>query len=269
MADEEENVKGGKELAKLAEKGMALFAAEGEDQVEFDTAAAQAFKDEMDKKKTDLEAEAAALTGKDNKKARQEKSKEAGAIKTDPKYIDALKVIKGMKPPNGNFATVKEAKKAEKAAPAEEAAPAAEDDKKKDAKPKKEIAAAGISKAERDELEKLKKDIIARKGELKAQGLSGGQQNKDEQIVEWEKRMNELKEKENPGCLSAAKEDKKDKKKKVLSAEAEQRKADLEREIEEYKVKLKTEFGYTNKDIKADQDLNDMLKELQTLTGGK
>merc|ERR1719231_1542201 len=51
-----------------------------------------------------LEAEAAALTGKDNKKARQEKSKAASALKTTPEYIDACKVIKGMQPKNGHFA---------------------------------------------------------------------------------------------------------------------------------------------------------------------
>merc|ERR1712232_1339889 len=98
-ADEDDQVKGGKELAKLAEKGMALFANQGEDEITFDTGAAEAFKAEMDAKKVALEAEAAALTGKDNKKARTEKSKEASAIKNDPKYIDALKVIKGQKPP--------------------------------------------------------------------------------------------------------------------------------------------------------------------------
>merc|ERR1711985_23109 len=91
--------------------------------------------------------------------------------------------------------------------------------KKADKKPQE---SAGISKAERDELEKLKNDIIARKKELKETGMSGGQINKDEQVVGWVTRMNELKEKENPGCLQAAKEDKKEGKKKKLSAEQEQ-----------------------------------------------
>merc|ERR1719230_778080 len=97
-------------------------------------------------------------------------------------------------------------------------------DEKKDLKKKAE--SAGISPAERDELEKLKNDIIARKTELKAQGMSGGQQNKDEQIVAWVTRMNELKEKAEPG--STAKDDKKDAKKKSkapLSGE-EQKQAD-------------------------------------------
>merc|ERR1711985_169515 len=103
--------------------------------------------------------------------------------------------------------------------------------KKADKKPKE---SAGISKAERDELEKLKNDIIARKKELKETGMSGGQINKDEQVAGWVARMNELKEKENPGCLQAAKEEKKEGKKKKLSAEQEIEKKNLEQEIEEY-----------------------------------
>merc|ERR1712046_101868 len=101
-----------------------------------------------------LEAEAAALTGKDNKKARQEKSKEASALKVTPEYIDAVKVIKGQPPKNGNFAKSKAAAKPKAdAAPAAEAAKDDEKDAKKkekdDKKPKKQES-AGISKAERD-----------------------------------------------------------------------------------------------------------------------
>merc|ERR1712070_993687 len=138
----------------------------------------------------------------------------------------------------------------------------ADDSKKKDDKKPKKQESAGISKAERDELERLKNDIIARKKELKESGMSGGQINKDEQVAGWVARMNELKEKENPGCLQAAKEDKKEGKKKKLSAEQEAEKKDLEQQIEEYRTKLKNEFGYSNKDIKADPDLNDMIAKL-------
>merc|ERR1711937_607077 len=138
-------------------------------------------------------------------------------------------------------------------------------EKEKKDKPKKAIESAGISPAERAELEKLKNDIIARKKELKETGMSGGQINKDEQVAAWVARMNELKEKENPGCLQAAKEDKKEGKKKKLCAEQEIEKKNLEQEIEEYRNKLKNEFGYTNKDIKADPDLNEMLAKLNAM----
>merc|ERR1712098_1009930 len=59
----------------------------------------------------------------------------------------------------------------------------------------KKMESAGISPAERAELEQLKVDLIAKKTELKASGMSGGQMNKEPQIVAWVKRMTELKEK--------------------------------------------------------------------------
>merc|ERR1719476_754561 len=154
------------------------------------------------------------LSGKDNKKARTEKEKEKKAIKDSKQYIDAEKIAKGKEPSNGFFVIKKEEAAP---APAAAAAPAAaesagkKDDKEKKEKPKKGMESAGISKAERDELEKLKNDIIARKKELKEQGMSGGQMNKDEQVVAWVTRMNELKEKECPGSSAAGgKKDDKD-----------------------------------------------------------
>jgi len=261
MADED--VKGGKEIAKVAAAGLALFAAKEEDKVDLDVDGATAFKAEADVKHAALEAEAAALTGKDNKKARTEKSKEASAIKTSPEYIDAVNVLKGNPPKNGHFAKVTKAAAAAPAAAAAaaDASPAASADKK-DAKAPKKGDSAGISKAERDELEKIKVDIISRKKELKEGGMSGGQMNKDETICGWVKRMNDLKEKENPGCLAAGKEDKKAAKGKKLNTEQIKEKIELEEAIEEYRNKLKGEFGYSAKDIKADPDLTEMMAKL-------
>merc|ERR1712187_143916 len=122
--------------------------------------------------------------------------------------------------------------------PAEIAKDVEKVEKEKASKPKKQEN-AGISPAERKELEQLKKDIVARKTQLKEEGLSGGQQNKDPQVVEMVKRMNELKEQ------------------KELDA--------LRGEIEIYKNRLKTEFGYTAKDMKTDEDLLDMEKRLAAL----
>lgn len=257
----EDNVKGGKEIALLAEKGLALFAAKEEDKVELDVDGATAFKAETEAKFAAMEAEAAALTGKDNKKARTEKSKEAAALKTTPEYIDACKVVKGQPPVKGHFAKIQKAavKEEVKAEAAPEAAAAG---KEKAAKEPKKTDSAGISKAERDELEKIKVDLISRKKELKEQGMSGGQMNKDEQVMAWVKRMNDLKEKENPGCLTAAKEDKKASKGKKMSSEQIAEKIKLEEEINEYRGKLKSEFGYTAKDMKADPDLSEMEKRL-------
>merc|ERR1712151_1389295 len=151
--------------------------------------------------------------------------------------------------------------KKEEAAPAGGAAAAPKDEKKEDKKPKK-VESAGISKAERDELEKLKKDIIERKAELKAQGMSGGQCNKDEQVVAWVARMTELKIKEDP---TSAEGDKKKDEKKEKKKPASEEKMALEKRMEEYRVQLKQEFGYSDKDIKADPDYADMQKQLSKL----
>merc|ERR1719408_387453 len=148
---------------------MALFAAQAEDE-----AVSNRLFVMPQAKAAALEAEAAALTGKDNAKARKEKSKQASEVKKTDEYLDALLVLKGKPPKKGNFGSVKKA-----AAAAAPTAAAAEEDKKKDEKdkkekPKKAQEGAGISKAERDELKKLKNDIIARKKELKETGMSGG-----------------------------------------------------------------------------------------------
>merc|ERR1712113_421024 len=147
-----------------AEEGMKLFAKEGE--AEFDVEAATAFKEKTDQQIAALEEEAKALTGKDNKKMRQEKDN----LKVSKEYVDACKVVKGLAPPNGNFiksAAPAAAPEAKPAAPveAEAAEPAAEKaaPEKENKKPAKKVESAGISKAERDELEKLKTQIIEKK----------------------------------------------------------------------------------------------------------
>merc|ERR1712118_341624 len=185
-----------------AAEGLKLFAEQqaGGAIVEYDVGAAQKHLTECDAAIAAMEEEVKLLTGKENKKAQTEKKKAISAAKNDLKYIDATKVVKGAEPKNGNFVKVKQAakevEKKEEPKPVEE--PKKEEAKKEDKKPKKEQA-AGISKEERQELEDLKNKIVARKTELKAQGLSGGQQNKDPEVAAMVTRMNELKEKESPG----------------------------------------------------------------------
>jgi len=262
-AADESHVRGMGETLAQAEKGMALFAKE--DVVSFDVEGATAFKAEFEEAINAKEAEAAALTGKDNKKARTELSKQASEMKKDKKYIDACKVLKGLEPPNGNFMTKTKAGAPEAAAkieekPSEDAKTKVaekKDEKKEDKKPKKQES-AGISKAEKDELEKLKQDIIKRKAELKESGMSGGQCNKDEQVVAMVARMQELKIKEDPSLADAGKKDDKKKDKKANSSEE---KLDLAKKMEDYRLQLKSEYGYSDKDIKADPDFADMQKE--------
>merc|ERR1711979_86621 len=131
---------------------------------------------------------------------------------------------------------------------------------KKDDKPKKKMESAGISPDERKELDKLKNDIIARKAELKAVGKSGGECNKDEQVVAWVARMQELKIKEDPTLADGDKKKGDDKKKDKVNQSAE--KLALQAKIEEYRLQLINEFQYSAKDIKADPDMMDLQKQL-------
>merc|ERR1739844_615072 len=254
-------------MEQMAAEGLKLFEPET-GPMEVDKAAAEKFKDEVDAQIAALDGEIAALTGKENKKERTAKSKEASDLKVGKQYIDACKVVKGLEPKNGFFLLAgQEAKLAPKPKKEEAAPPPVEAEVKTERKGnQKKEESAGISPAERNELEQLKKDIIDRKAQLKAEGMSGGQQNKDSQIVQWVARMNELKEKENPG--STQKEDKKDKKKSSsapLSSEEAKELEKLRGDIEVYKHRLKTEFGYSNKDMKADEDLQDMERRLAEL----
>jgi len=267
------DVRGGKEMIAQAAAGLALF--KEDDKMTCDKDAAESYKNCEDTRARSLSEEAEGLTGKDNKKARQEKSKEAAAVKASDKYIDATRVLKDLDPKHGHFIKtfVKGADPVAEAAARKLSEESLKEEKTKAAKagkPKADLA-AGISKAERDELEKLKNDIIARKTELKAGGMSGGQMNKDEQIVGWVTRMNALKEKENPGSGTAVRKDSDNKEKAVrkVSSESQAESIALEKEIEEYKQKLVTEFKYSKKEIAADPDMVDMLAKLKKLSGGR
>lgn len=268
-------VKGTREMVLQAEAGMKLFAEKQE--LQGDSSAAETWKTAEDAKIKAIEEEAAALTGADNKKARQTKSKEAAAMKKTDQYIDAELVLKGKPPKHGFFVLAGQELSTETAksaapsggynvSPDAKAAPAPP--KKEDKKSAKKSDGAGISKAERDELEKLKNDIIARKAELKGEGMSGGQINKDAQVVEWVARMNELKEKESPGSTSAGKKED-TKKAPKLSKESEAEIGKLTQEIEDYRQNLVTEFKYSKKEIAADPDMVEMTARLKKLTGKK
>jgi hypothetical protein len=261
---DEGKVAGMGEAMRQAELGLKLFQAEVEK--DYDLPGAFKFKEQQDAKIKTLEAEADSLHGKDNMKARAAKGKESAALKADPQYIDACKVVKGLETKHGFFVKSADAPVEEKPVEevvAEEEKDAKKKEKKDDKKPKK-VESAGLSPAEVKELETLKNDLIARKAQLKAEGLSGGQQNKDPQVVEWVKRMNELKEKQDPGCTQKEKKDDKKKSSKGSLTTEEQKAYDaLRNEMEIYKLRLKQEFGYTNKDIKADPELAEMDEKIK------
>jgi len=256
------------EARAQAEEGLKLFKAEEE--VQGDLEAATKFKADMEAKMAALEEESKALTGKENKKLRTEKDKEKAAVKNQKDYIDACKIVKGLPPTHGHFVKGGGEKKKEEAPAA--AAPAAEpeaekkEEKAKKDKPKKEMESTGISREERAELEGLKQKIIDKKTALKAEGMSGGQINKHEEVAAMVTRMNELKEKEAPGSSSAKKDDGKDKKKgKKLDSETMKQLLEKKQAFEEYTEKLRTEFKYSKKEIAADPEYQEMKAEIDKL----
>merc|ERR1712203_736746 len=80
--------------------------------LEVDKAAAEKFKAEVDAQIATLDNEISALTGKENKKERTAKSKEASDLKVGKQYIDACKIVKGLEPKNGFFVIAQQAKAA-------------------------------------------------------------------------------------------------------------------------------------------------------------
>jgi hypothetical protein len=107
---------------------------------------------------------------------------------------------------------------------------------------------------------------MTKKSELKAEGMTGGQINKDSEVVEWVAKLNALKEKE-----AALKENMtgKDAKKEEKSKKGDDKEiAKLKDDIELYKAKLKEEFGYSKNEINKDPDLMEMQKRYKDM-GGK
>lgn len=263
-------VRGMKESAKQAAEGMKLFEKDRA-VVEVDLEGATKFKAEVEAKIVALEAEAAALTGKDNKKARTEKEKTKSALKNQHDYIDACKVVKGLPSVHGHFSKTIKPETVEEVKPAEttEAVGAKKSDTDREKKKREgKKLDAGLSRAEKDELEGLKQKIITRKSELKEEGMTGGQINKHGDIVNMVARLTELKEKENPGSATEGKDEKKkdDKKKKKLDSAASKVLEAKQKEFDEYCNQLKNEFKYSKKEISADPDYQAMKKELDALS---
>jgi hypothetical protein len=224
-----------------------------------------------------LETEIDGLTGKENKKARNARSRVIAEMKRDANFVDAERIIAGKealtpsnRDPNtpsqkvGEYdhlfaqkATMPDGKLAYVAPTAE----ILSSDKKKKEKKQKDL-----TEEEKQLMEKLKNDIIAKKSELKAEGVSGGQINKNAEIVEWVNKLNALKEKE---AQLKGNMTEKDVKKDEKSKKGDEKEiAKLRDEIDAYKLKLKEEFGYSKQDINKDPDLLEMQKRYKEI-GGK
>merc|ERR1719514_19620 len=108
-------------------------------------------------------------------------------------------------------------------------------------KKKKEKASKGLTEKELEDMEKLKQNIMTKKSELKAEGMSGGQINKNSDIVDWVAKLNALKEKE---AALKGNMTEKEAKKEATGKKGDPKEIEkLRQDIEDYKAKLKEEFG--------------------------
>jgi hypothetical protein len=240
-------------------------------------AQAQAILAETMSKVKHLESEIDTLTGKENKKARNARSRVIAEMKKDVNFMDAERILAGKealsplnRDPNtpskkaGEYdhlfaqkATMPDGKLAYVAPTSDIGVTGTK---------KKEKKAKDLSEEEKNMMEKLKNDIVTKKTELKAEGMSGGQINKNSDIVDMVAKLNALKEKEAQLKGSMTEKDaKKDEKSKKGD---EKEIAKLRDDIEAYKLKLKEEFGYSKQDINKDPDLVEMQARYKGL-GGK
>merc|ERR1711904_225211 len=133
-------------------------------------------------------------------------------------------------------------------------------------KKKKEKPQKCLSEKELEDMEKLKQNIMTKKSELKAEGMSGGQINKNSDIVDWVAKLNALKEKE---AALKGNMTEKEAKKEATGKKGDPKEIEkLRQDIEDHKAKLKEEFGYTKQEINKDPDLMDMQKRYKEI-GGK
>merc|ERR1719439_490341 len=224
-----------------------------------------------------LEAEITDLSGKENKKARNARSRVIAEMKKDVNFMDAERILAGKealspmnRDPNtpskkvGEYdhlfaqkATMPDGKLAYVAPTADIGVTGTK---------KKEKKAKDLSEEEKNLMEKLKNDIVTKKAELKAEGMSGGQINKNSDIVDMVAKLNALKEKE---AQLKGNMTEKDVKKDEKSKKGDEKEiAKLRDDIEAYKLKLKEEFGYSKQDINKDPDLVEMQKRYKEM-GGK
>merc|ERR1711869_108723 len=108
----------------------------------------------------------------------------------------------------------------------------------------------GLSEKELEDMEKLKQNIMTKKSEL----------------VDWVAKLNALKEKE--AALKGNMTEKEAKKEAAGKKGDPEEIEKLRKDIEDYKAKLKEEFGYTKQEINKDPDLMDMQKRYKEI-GGK
>jgi len=243
-----------------------------------------------------LQAEADALSGKDHQKARGEKGKKISALRSGGRYIDACRVTKGLAPAHGHFeaesadtAGAEEivdpqsaARLAAEATAAlrrvEGAAPRGksvgggagnsgstadaevEELREEERRLLARLAArgtAGLPPSAAKEVERLSAEIAELKAGLAAEGLTEGEQDKEERVLPRLVRLAELQQ--------SQRHDKKQERRDREELEGIRGEVELLRaKVDAHKRGLREE-GLTSKEVRQDAQVGDLEERLATL----
>lgn len=191
---------------------------------------AQDFKSKMEAQIEKLESDAVELHGKDHQKERAAIGKEVARLKSDPRYVDACRVSKGLLPSHGHFAS--------EVGEQQGTAPTAEEAKR--------IAA---------EAEEALKDLLP-PPTAAPKALDDAAQRR-----QWKERIAKLEEKVD----SESKHQAMTKVAAVVHEDIDDLEA-IAQEVVEYREKLRKTSGYTNKALKEDTELAQIEDRLDRLS---
>lgn len=177
----------------------------------------------------ELRSEAAALTGKEHRKDRARIGRDIAALRSEPRYVDTCRVLQGHAPVHGFYEGI------------EPVEPAPDFDTEKAARVTAEVEA---------ELAALEPE--ARVPPASALPTSGLPEDPAAVLSEWRARMAKLEAKLAAG-LHAASPDDIDELERVAS------------DVVDYKTRLHSSGGYTNKDLREDPDLQRIEERLDVL----
>lgn len=192
---------------------------------------APAHKEHIEARIARLKEEADSLTGKENHSIRAAKGKAIQELRSDPMYIDACRVAKGMPPMHGNFAL-------------------GAHESGDDTPLSPEQAAKLAAEAE----EKLKEEFGPAPSEATH---TNGVTDEEAMFREWSERISKLEAKMEQPAEEVP---------PVVSEDVDELEA-VAQEIVSYRLKLKAASGYRNKDLKADNRLHELEDRLDTVAG--
>lgn len=188
------------------------------------------YKHRIDVQIASLEAQSEDLTGKEHHKERTEKGKQISSLHNDQRYVDACRVLKGLAPTHGFF---------KGDGPSQE-------DAQIDA-----VQAAQLAQQAEDALAEVT-ETEEKHIDIDSHLVKDSAQEEDMLLQSWSDRIDMLEKITPAGSAS-------------ISVETVDELENVAREIVDYKARLKSEFGYTNKDLKNETELANVEARLDKI----